>query len=157
PRWRAPPWKGRHRGRALLTGVLVLSYVASSAGVRAICLLPCSSCCLRPSWKEHLPLEARAGASQYVEAEASGRTARTRIGSRAAPNREGRVPGPPRRTGAAHGPDAPWWAPQEQWPQTACALVRAHRDIPSKPRQRIPYAGAEINRLYPGRSIAMSN
>ena len=44
------------------TGVLVLSFGASLAGVLAILALPGTSCCLLPHWEEQLPLEARSGA-----------------------------------------------------------------------------------------------
>ena len=43
------------------TGVLVLSFGASLAGVLAILVLPNTSCCLLPHWEEQLPPEARAG------------------------------------------------------------------------------------------------
>ena len=43
------------------TGVLVLSFGASLAGVLAILALPGTSCCLLPNWEERLPPEARLG------------------------------------------------------------------------------------------------
>ena len=43
------------------TGVLVLSFGASLAGVLSILVLPNTSCCLLPAWEEQLPLEARSG------------------------------------------------------------------------------------------------
>lgn len=43
------------------TGVLVLSFGASLAGVLSILVLPSTSCCLLPRWEEQLPLEARSG------------------------------------------------------------------------------------------------
>jgi MFS family permease len=41
------------------TGVLVLSFAASMAGVLSILILPSTSCCLLPRWEEQLPPEAR--------------------------------------------------------------------------------------------------
>ena len=41
------------------TGVLVLSFGASLAGVLSILALPNTSCCLLPAWEEQLPPEAR--------------------------------------------------------------------------------------------------
>jgi len=43
------------------TGVLVLSFAASLAGVLSILTLPSTSCCLLPHWEEQLPPEARSG------------------------------------------------------------------------------------------------
>jgi MFS family permease len=43
------------------TGVLVLSFAASLAGVLSILVLPSTSCCLLPRWEEQLPPEARSG------------------------------------------------------------------------------------------------
>jgi MFS family permease len=41
------------------TGVLILSFGASLAGVLSILVLPNTSCCLLPTWEEQLPPEAR--------------------------------------------------------------------------------------------------
>jgi MFS family permease len=43
------------------TGVLVLSFGASLAGVLSILVLPSTSCCLLPRWEEQLPPEAQSG------------------------------------------------------------------------------------------------
>jgi MFS family permease len=43
------------------TGVLILSFGASLAGVLSIFVLPSTSCCLLPRWEEQLPPEARSG------------------------------------------------------------------------------------------------
>ena len=51
------------------TGVLVLSFGASLAGVLSILVLPSTSCCLLPRWEEQLPPEARAGAQRHAEIE----------------------------------------------------------------------------------------
>src|SRR5712691_1807957 len=47
------------------TGVLVLSFGASLAGMLSILVLPSTSCCLLPHWEEQLPPEARSGAMRY--------------------------------------------------------------------------------------------
>ena len=47
------------------TGVLVLSFGASLAGVLSIFVLPSTSCCLLPRWEEQLPPEARSGEMRY--------------------------------------------------------------------------------------------
>jgi len=49
------------------TGVLVLSFGASLAGVLSILVLPGTSCCLLPHWEEQLPPEARSGAMRHAE------------------------------------------------------------------------------------------
>ena len=41
------------------TGILVLSFAASLAGILSILVLPSTSCCLLPHWEEQLPPEAR--------------------------------------------------------------------------------------------------
>src|SRR6266540_3729597 len=47
------------------TGVLILSFGASLAGVLSILVLPGTSCCLLPTWEEQLPPEARSGEMRY--------------------------------------------------------------------------------------------
>ena len=47
------------------TGVLVLSFGASLAGVLSIFVLPSTSCCLLPRWEQQLPPEARSGEMRY--------------------------------------------------------------------------------------------
>jgi MFS family permease len=49
------------------TGVLVLSFGASLAGVLSILVLPGTSCCLLPHWEDLLPPEARSDARRYAE------------------------------------------------------------------------------------------
>ena len=49
------------------TGVLVLSFGASVAGVLSILVLPSTSRCLLPHWEEQLPLEARSAAMRPAE------------------------------------------------------------------------------------------
>ena len=47
------------------TGVRVLSFGASLAGVLSILVMPSTSCCLLPRWEEQLPPEARSGELRY--------------------------------------------------------------------------------------------
>jgi len=49
------------------TGVLVLSFGASLAGMLSILVLPSTSCCLLPHWEEQLPPEARSGAMRHAQ------------------------------------------------------------------------------------------